>query len=688
MRLVTNNNPVADEVVTDRIFGNLGQRLPSATTPDGLVDYDQRVQLMISDAQDFEESHLYQDREELTKYYYGLEPGLDEEEGRSTIVSTDVRDTIMGIVPSLIRIFAAQQNVIDFVANSEQQDDVAKQATDYVNHVFWKDNPGFMIAHGLIKDMLMVRTGIVKWWTDDVHEVTEEQFVGITEEQYMFLLSEVPDAEPVDVEDAGNGLINLSLRFAKSKPIVKVEAVPPEEFRISRDAKSVKTARLVGHERQVHIGELTRLGIPEDILEDMTSSLNWFSEEKFMRNPGLVDSGWLDDGVTYGEWYIRIDQDGDGIDELRYICTIGDDHVIISDEMVDAAKFALGTPDPIPHTAIGSSIAELVLDIQRIKTNLLRGVLDNMADVVRPRTVINETLVNLDDALNPEQSAIIRTKGDPNTTVMPIKTPYVGGETFEMISQLDAVRASRTGITEASKGLDPKAMQSTNVNGIDAIISGAQERIELIARIIAETVWTDLFRGLLKEVVNAPNAQRTLKVRGKWTNYNPSTFDPSMSVEVNPNLGKGSDMTRLMALREIKATQEGIVAKYGIKNPMVGPEEYRNTLVDILEIVNIKNPGRYFKELNPQVIEQIMTAPEEPAPEAVLAQAELEKVKAQTVKAISDKDTKERQLDMDDDFKRDKLMIDTAVKVLDIQATNKTDQQPKPELTGMDTPNE
>ena len=655
---------------TERMFEHLGE----APIPylDGAMEYDQRVYMMITDAENYENDFLRDKREENVRYYDGIEPFLDEDEGRSTFVSTDVKDTIMGIIPSLVRIFASGQDVAEFVPSKEEDDEMAKQCLDYLDHVFYDDNEGFLTLYGVFKDALTLKTGIVKWWTKTTPEVKISSFSNLTPEMYQLILSERDgEIEVVEIEgDPSMFVESMTVRYTVEKPRTHVCGVPPEEFRIARNAKSVKSSKLVGHQRITPMSELVAMGYDPEMLQDyLTSDYGQgISDERFLRNEGLIDNAEVYDGVPYGEYYIYVDRDGDGIDELRLITTIGDNFRILSDEPADYVRFAVFGPDPVPHTLVGDSVADSVKDIQRIKTNMMRATLDNLADVVRPRTVVNETLVNLEDALNPEQSAVIRTKGDPSVTVMPIKTPFVGGEVFEMTSQLDAVRASRTGITEASKGLDPKAMQSTALAGIDAIVSGAQERIELIARIMAETGWKDMMQGLLKEVVNNPNSERVVKLRGKWVKVDPSTFDPDMRIKINPTLGKGSDMTRLMALREVKATQEMIIGKWGIKNPVVGPNEYRNTVVDMLELVNVKNPGRYFKEITPEMLQGMMSAPEEPAPEMVLAKAEMERIKADTVKTLADMRQTDEKTKMDDDYRRDKLNVDTAVKIYQTDA--------------------
>lgn len=667
----------------ETLFKNSGI---GSNSPGVFVDettYEYRIRMLIEDAVDYEESYLSRAREENQAYYNGLQPALsaveegeeDESPNRSTFVSTDVRDTILTVMPSLMRIFTNfDQKVADFVPNTEEQQEMAEQAYDYVNYVFYEDNAGFLVLHSVLKDALTVKAGITKWWTDTDQEVQERTFQNLSQEQYQYLVYEMPDVEVVDMGEVNEmGLIShVTFRYIVDKPITKIDAVPPDEFRIARDAKDVESAGLVGHERIVPISDLVAKGYDPEQLKDYIQSQISYSDERYLRNPGLTDDKSIE-GVLYGEWYIRIDGDGDGVAELRHICTVGQNYVILSDEVVPYTRFALWASDPRPHTAIGDCLADITKDIQRIKTNMMRGQLDNLAESIHPRTVVNELVTNIEDVLNDEVGAVIRTRGDPNAAVAFTKTPYAGADVQVTVDYLDKVRASRTGITEASKGLDPKAMQSTALVGIDAIVSGAQERIELIARILAETGLKATLKGLLREIVDNPNPSRTIKLRGKWATVNPSFYDPTMRIQVNPTLGKGTDIVRLQALGEVKQTQLMIIQQYGINNPVVSPIEFRNTVVDMLAIANIKNPSRYFKDVTPEVMEAVMNQPKEPDPTAVLAQAELEKVKKDIIIesgrfALQQERQRfdEMKFNREDDFKRDKLNVDTAVKVLDI----------------------
>jgi hypothetical protein len=663
-------------------------------------EYNKFITTLMEDTVDYEESFLAPQRDIATRYYNGLAPTLestnspDEVYGdpdatyddlddaitanRSTIVSTDVRDAILNMLPSLIRIFGATEKPVNLVATSEEGVEVAEQATDYVNHVFWNDNPGFLILYSVFKDALTVKTGFVKWWSDTSEEMVEKTFQFITAEQLQQLISEQPDVQIVDYEVAAPGLLaHITLKFKKSKPLTKVGAVPPEEMRLDRQANSFYEQRIVGHEKLSNLSELRGLGYDEEMLLDYVgaSKLNINSDERFVRNPG-ADFGYATgDGIIYGEWYVRADKDGDGIAELRHICTIGEERHIIHDEPANRIKFALFSCDPIPHTIVGDSVADLAIDIQRIKTNVFRGVLDSLAESINPKTVVNELTTNLDDALNDDLGAVIRTRGDPNTAVAFSNTPFVGQQAIPVIEQLDMLLSRRTGQTDASKGLDPKSLQSSTTLGVDAIISGAQERTELVARVLCETGFVHMFRGIYDEICENPNQERIVKIRGKFVNFNTSLFDASVSIEVNPTMGKGTDFVRMNALMGIKQDQLMVMDKYGPTNPFVTPVELLNTVTDLLEIANIRNVSRYFKTPTPEVMEQIMNTPQEPDPMTVAAKAQFEKVRSDTADKVGKQQHADEKLKADDDFRRDKLAMDNLVKL--IVAGMKDDQEAK-----------
>jgi hypothetical protein len=655
--------------------------------PESYSDY---VSALIRDSRDYEGSVLAGARDQAQKYYYGYLPSLNpdgspytdnqiiqdpnatyeqilgydqESANKSSFVSTDVRDAVMLTLPSLIRLFAASENVVALVPRNPADVDAAAQQTNYINYVFWQDNPGFLILYGAFKDAMTVKTGFVKWWTDDHKETRSKTYVNIGPQQIALLSQQDQTARVVHqgpLDPLTGTFEEVTFEYQVDKPLIKVAGVPPEEMRLDRYARSFQTSRLVGHQRIVLVDELTAMGYEREQCMDYLQSqnINEFTQEAQIRNPGRAMSTRVNDGVLYGEWYIKIDKDGDGIAELRYICTMGEDHEIVHDVPANRIKFALFSVDPISHTIVGDSLADYTQDIQRIKTNMWRGVLDSLAESINPKTVVNELTTNLDDALNDDLGAVIRTRGDPRTAVSFSQTPFAGQQAIPVFDLLNDVLARRTGLTDAAKGLDPKALQSSTQIGVDAIINGAQERIELLARVLAETGFKDLFTGLYNEIAEAPNQRRTVRINGSWTDIDTGAFDASMGVEVNSTLGKGSDVIRMATLQQIKQTQEMIMQQFGPTNPVVSIQEYINTITDQLALANIKNVGRYFKTPSPQVLQAIASTPKEPDAMTVAAKAQFEKVKSETAQALGDQQLRQQKQAQDDAFRHEKLRQD------------------------------
>jgi hypothetical protein len=672
----------------ERIFSTFKEGGPSDNyDPSDPDSYEPYIQMLIRDSRDYEGSVLAAKRNEAQLYYYGYYPSLNpdgtpysdsqiiedpnatyeqilghdkETPNKSSYVSTDVRDAVMLMLPSLIRLFAASENVVSLIPRTQADVAAAQQQTNYINYVFWQDNPGFLILYGAFKDAMTVRTGFVKWWTDDVKEKRRKTFINLNPQQLSMIAQADPTAKLVEHEDPDQrtGLFpRVVLEFEVDKPIIKVAGVPPEEMRLDRFARSFSTSRIVGHERIVPVDELVAMGYDrEECLDYLQGqATNEFTMEAQLRNPGRYSGTRAGDGVLYGEWYIKVDGDGDGLAELRYICTFGDDYHIVHDEAANRVKFAVFGVDPISHTIVGDSLADYVKDIQKIKTNMTRAVLDSAAESVNPKTVVNELNTDLDDVLNDDVGAIIRTRGDVQNAVAFNNVPFLGAQMLPLFELMNDVLQRRTGLSDAAKGLDAKALQSSSQIGVEAIINGAQERTELVARVLAETGFKDLFTGLYNEICEAPNQRRTLRINGSWNDVDTSTFDASMGVEVNSTLGKGSDTVRMMTLQQIKADQAAIFQQFGPNNPVVGIPEMINTISDILELSNIKNVGRYFKTPTPQQLQAIATAPKEPDAMTLAAQAQFQKVKADTATAVGQQNLAQQKQQADDDFRRQQL---------------------------------
>jgi hypothetical protein len=631
----------------------------------------------IYDAISFIDDDIGGNRALATEYYYGQLFG-DEEEGRSQVVSMDVRDTVQGILPSLMRIFFGPERVVEFAPQGPEDVQNAEQATDYVDFIFKRDNQGFKILHSAFKDALVRKVGIVKYWWDESVEVKAESF-SMLDEQTMMFLTQDPDIEISAVREypvPGMAEQNIAQGIMTPPPMmydveikrrirsgkVKIEALPPEEFLIDRRAKSIDEATFVGHRAMKTVSDLVAMGYDYDEMVEVAGNGNDFdnNEEYQARNPFAVIST-ANNGdpssksVLYIEGYLKVDFDGDGIAEMRRICTVGTGNKVIRNEIVDGRQFADFCPDPEPHTFFGMCPADVVMDIQRIKSNVQRGILDSLAQSIHPRTAIVEGQANMEDVLNTEVGAVIRMRAPG--MVQPFTTPFVGQAAFPMLDYLDDIKQTRTGISKAASGLDADALQSTTKAAVSATVNAAHQHIEMIARIFAETGLRKLFTGILKLVIENQDKARMVRLRNTFVPIDPRSWDANMDVIVNVGVGDGTLEDRINILNQVAMRQEMLIKETGPSNPIVTLPQYTNTLTKMLQLAGIKDSQNYFNQL-PVDFQLPEPPPPKLSPEEVLAQVQAQSIQADIEKKAAELDLQRQKMIMDDDRERDKIEQD------------------------------
>ena len=641
----------------------------------------------ISSAVDFIDNDVGPQRAKATKYYKGERFG-NEEDGRSQIVSHDVRDTVGAIMPSLMRIFFSTDKVVEFVPKNAEDVPRAEQATDYINYIFTQDNPGFLVLQSAFKDALIRRVGTIKYWWDEDVEVTTEHFSGLNPEALQYLASdpqvEVTSQEiAVEMDEMGQPIgmpsIEATVTRRVDKGRVKVEAVPPEEFLIDRDAKTLEDATIVAHRTTLTVSDLVARGYEEELILEHagdTDVLNWSDELAARQESQSYGQATRSDDaareVSYTESYVKADMDGDGIAELIKVCSIGPANKVLYWEPVADIPFATFCPDPEPHTFFGMSVADSVMDIQKTKSTVLRNMLDSLAMSIHPRTAIVEGQANIDDVLNTEVGAIIRMRSAGS--VQPFAMPFVGKEAFPMMQYLDELKENRTGISKAAAGLDASALQSSTASAVNATVSQAQQHIEMIARIFAETGMKQLFKGILRLITTHQDEERMTRLNNQFVPIDPAAWNADMDVVSNVALGQGTDTEKIAALSQIAGKQEELMKLLGPVNALVSPKQYSNTLAKIVELSGFKDPSMFINALQDG---QPLVPPEAAASKKKSAEELLAEVQAQSIQADIQKKAAELELKRDemmrkDDLERDKLDADIHLKAAEIQGKHGT----------------
>ena len=634
----------------------------------------------IEDSVDYIDSTISPFRALATEYYRG-DPFGNEEEGRSQVVSRDVRDTVQAILPSLMKVFFSGQNIVEFAPNGPEDVPAAEQATDYINYVVQRDNPGFEIFYSAFKDALVCKTGIIKFYWDSEIEVETSDLTGLDDAALAVLNSDpeldvqVTVAYQGDVDpmtgQPGAPVYDVRVIRRRDKGRLRIASVPPEELLVSRSAISLDDASIIAHRRIMTVSELVAMGYDEDEIDPYANEVDELedNEERFVRNPqATIDFANRSDiaakKVLYVEAYVKIDMDGDGIAELRKVCTVGGGYEVVRNEPADMVPFAVFCPDPEPHTFFGMSVADQVMDIQRIKSNIQRNMLDSLALAIHPRVGVVEGQANMDDVLNTEVGGVIRMRAPG--MVQPFSMPFVGQQAFPMLEYMDQMRENRTGITKAAAGLAADALQSSTKAAVAATVTAAQQRMELIARIFAETGMKRLFGGLLRLAIQNQRPNRMVRLRGKFVPVDPRGWDANMDVVVNVALGGGTDESKVAVLTTILQKQEQILQQAGMNNPLVSLAQYRNTLAQILALSGFKDANQFFSD--PAMMPPMQQEQPKPSPEELLAQAQMAAIQADIQKKAAELELKREEMVRKDDLQRDQFEADLLVKIAEIQA--------------------
>jgi len=601
------------------------------------------VESEINGSSDYMDSEISSQRERAMEYFYG-EPFGNEEDGRSQVVVTDVQDTLMWMMPSLMRIFTAGDRVVKFVPEGPEDEEVAEQATKYVNHVFYKQNDGFMVLYNMFLDALMQKVGIVKHYWEEVEKTTTESYQNLTEQEYSLLqqdeelevveheetvtISEQADPFTGDIVQVEEVFHDVTFARTSMEGKVTIENVPPEEFLINRGAKTLEDARFICHRSHKSKSELLQMGFDPDVVEDLpgytggaddiTTSQEYMARHAYdstdvYPNQAAADSEMI---VQVYESYVKLDMDGSGISVLHKICHAGSE--LLDIEPIDYIPFSTVCPIPIPHKFYGLSVAETVEDIQLIRSTLTRNLLDNMYLSNNGRFQVVEGQVNIDDLLTNRPGGIVRTRS-PNA-LQPIQTPSLQPYSFQMLQYWEDIKSGRTGVNPKTQGLSADVLKTHVTTGaVTAALTNAQGRLELIARVFADTGVRNMFKSIYNLIQRYEDRKKVVRLNNNYFQIDPSSWREDLDVDIEVGIGYGDQDVRLQNISNFA----GLIEKVGQQTQgMIQPDNVYNLVREIADEMGIKNVDKF-----------ISTPPTEPPPPS--AQEQLGQMQAQAQMTIA-----------------------------------------------------
>lgn len=596
--------------------------------------------------------------------------------GQSSVVTRETLETIEWVMPQLLKVFVSSDEIVRFEPQGPEDVQYAEQATDFINFVWTRQNPGFLTFHNWFKDALLSRVGCIKIWWLDEPKVTTHDLYGVSLAQIQILTQdpgiEIAQATPTEtpvIGPDGQPMQLFDVRLTRSKPDgrVCVEPVPPEEFLFLPSCKAQGDPGQGQRARKTQ-SDLIELGFDAAVIDDLPSADDddENGEKSHRFDPATLETVPRDSRdrasrwIEVVEWYTKLDANGDGIAEFLKVTLAGTNYSVLLDvEEVEQPPFATLSPILMPHRKDGLSVADLIQDLQEIKTAITRQALNSLYLANKPRNWIVDGQVNIEDYLSHEAGGAVRVKapgmiGELNTT-------FVAGQAFPMLEYIDRTLETRSGISKLAQGIDADILKgggaaAQTATGVAALQSAAAVRIELIARVFAETGVKHAFSLILKLVTQYQQQAKVIRLRNQWVEMNPANWDGEYDVSIEVGLGTGNKQEQLGVLAQIRTVQEALLQMGGLG--LVSPLEYYHTLAQLVKIAGLKNVDQFFKDPS----QQPPTPPQQPPPDPnimmIQVQAQVEQGKLQL--AIE-------KMKREDDLARDKLDADIALRARELE---------------------
>jgi len=564
-----------------------------------------KVQQDIQNAESFYQSQIepkvkerYQLYNADPDYYAKKFPKLAE---LNSFTSTDVADQIEWAMPSLMRIFFGGQDVIVVKGRTVEDDRSAEIMQKLINWQIQRQNPGFMIFYRWFKDALITGLGIIKaYWVREFEERKFNQVVGIDE---YLAAKDDPAIEIIEAKTLENGMIDLTFKvklLSKNQPIL--ENIPASEFIFNPNAKRIEESPFVAHRKLVTADYLLRRAKDgwydeqkvRELLEEGDNGASFISSV----DPSLMPSknfmvNQPDDArrnFTLYECYTKYDINGDGLLEDVIVTVVGNKILRVVENIYKRPPFFVLTPILEPYQIWGKGFGDVLKDVQDIKTAIIRQIIVNIGLNNDPKVFVDGSKVDLNDLSS--GSSYIRVDGNPQQAIQPFPVRPLAPWTYNFLEYWEGIKENRTGITRYNQGLDARSLNKT-ATGIQLIMQAANQRLELIARIFAETGVKDLFRFLVELNQRFIDQATVIRLTNEPLVIRPDDLKGEFDLVIEAGVGVGAKEQMLQNLKEIMSMYPQLM-QLGLATPK-----------NLYEVVK-----RYFQLLGFKAVDKLLTEPQ------------------------------------------------------------------------------
>jgi len=609
------------------------------------------------------DSKLAKRRELILNYIQLQMPDFPRRPGGSGVVDGTVGSQIGLLMPGLMRIMCGGPNIGEYNATGRGDDEAAQLATEYVNTVVLKqDNDAERLFHDWAYDGLTQILGVVKgFWEEEIEE-DEQTLEGLTPDELAMIVMKVQQDPTLSItageerqaeeisQDPETGLstsltvstYDVTIKKTINRSRVKLCNIPPEEFVVSVTARSLDEAVLRSHRTYKRAGDLKDMGYKASVIDSLPTYEPFRQTQEQLNRSGLVwdvSSNNEDDPdmrlIAVHEGIVKCNYDGKGIKDHYFVAAGNEEAIEIleCEPYDDQVQFYDFCPQPLPHTIFGRCPGDDLVQLQQIKTAILRPTIDNLNQANTPQRIVAPSALEkggLEALVNRVPSGIVLAKqGMIESAVKELATPFFSQHSFPMLAYFDDEAEKRTGVSRSAMGLDPDTLQRQTATQATIAQSAAMGKVEMIARIWATGGVRKMFRGILRILKKYQDFPRVAKIKGRLQQVEPAQWQDfnEWDVTINTGLGTGSKERDVAALMLLLAKQEAIIAQAGPNNPLVTPGQYAKTLRELVGALGLQKPDDYITNI-PLDFQLPPPQPPQPSPDAQLF-AQVEQGKAQ-----------------------------------------------------------